>query len=128
MIKEGPMDGDREIGKDEVLTALRGMKAAGMHAYETADPRAIPVQALLDAWWAQIQAKAKQESTPAAAIRASVARNLILVEAGYDDREMIDSVCDWLEHDQDDAERIKDAGLVAEIGVKIDELKARLRS
>lgn len=114
------------IKKEDVLAALKGMKAVGLDAYEREDLRAKPVQAMLDGWWKQIQDAAQGD--PAAQIRASVERNLVLIEAGYDDAEMLDSVCEWLENDIDDAVRIKDVELAAEIRAKIVELEAKLKA
>lgn len=112
--------------KDDVLVALRAMKALSLGAYETEDPRAKHAQGLLDAWRARLDQEAGTD--PVARIRASVEKSIVLIEAGYDDDEMLSSAIGWLDNDLADAEIIKNPELTAEIEAKIEGLDEALKS
>jgi hypothetical protein len=112
------------VTKDQVIAALKQMKASGItDPYDTFDPRSKEAQGLLSRWYKQFEAlnlKGKAE------LEANLERNTILIDAGYDDAEMLDSASEWLEQDLQAAEGLGDQELVLKIKNKLADIQSKM--
>lgn len=117
------------VSKESVLDALRKMKLSGCGPYETEDPKAQEAQKLLDRWYAQLDKEAERAGTDEARLRVQIEKNTILIQAGYDDAEMLNSALDWLNQDLETAEELGKEGesVAREIRKIIEELENKLR-
>ncbi len=115
-----------KITRQEVVDALRKGKASGEPSpYANGTPEAEAAQDLLDQWYKQLDDEAKAVGTPVALIEANIEKNTILIEAGYNDTEMLDSVIEWLYNDLWQAQDLGPDGedLYIRIADKIMELE-----
>ncbi len=115
-----------KITRQEVVDALRKGKASGEPSpYADGTPEAAAAQDLLDKWYKQVEEDSKAVGTEVAKIAGVVEMNTILIEAGYNDPEMLGQAIEWLYNDLWQAQDLGPEGedLYIQIADKIMELE-----